>query len=103
MVSTWLTKKALFNHQDQGWNVFRTRVPNLSDQSIPDDTNYQIRQTLALNKQNSGFNNDVILSPKMIPQDSWTEFQDNSLNLKKTRVERAESIAVFSDYDVPEI
>jgi hypothetical protein len=39
----------------------------------------------------------------MIPQDSWTEFQENSLNPKKTRVERAESLAVFSDYDVPEI
>ena len=84
-------------------NVFRTRVPNLSDQSLPEESSYQIRQALAWHNQKSGFNNDVILSPKMIPQDSWTEFQDNSLNLKKTRVERAESIAVFSDYDVPEI
>jgi len=56
-----------------------------------------------MNKQNSGFGNEVILSPKMTPQDSWTEFQDGLLNAKKTRNERAESIAILSDYDASDI
>lgn len=34
----------------------------------------------------------------MTPQDSWTELQESLLN-EKPRNQRAQSIAVFSDYD----